>query len=476
MRNRFYLWILLLSGVTLFIFTLFAAYREISPEWKKYQSEYAEQIIKKAKDDATKSMAMAMTPEVQQIYLAGIKRVDRCTSCHSGVENPLMADADIPLKLHSSGYLKNHPPDKFGCTVCHYGQGRATNKKEAHAVGHAVHWDNPIIPLEFIQSSCSSCHDLGMLKDKGGEKIVEGEKLFRERGCKGCHKLDGVGGVLGKSLDGVGSQPIAYFPMTSPGSIESVHDEKTIYTWMKQHFDDPRNIVLGSEMKADLTDEESDLLTTYVLSLRSEEMPKKYRRISRTLVPEDIKDDGDLLFKMYCIACHTTGKDSVYDEVFKRTIPAIMNPAFLMAADDKYLKKIIEEGRAGTQMTSWKTAAAGLSDREINKIIEYITRERPKVKSGPFGFAGYKGDVKHGEALFNIRCISCHGEKGQGGVGLNLRNPAVQREADPEFLAITIRDGREGTHMAAFGEKGVGLSNQDIVDVVTYVRTLSGKK
>ena len=32
--------------------------------------------------------------------------------------------------------------------------------------------------------------------------------------------------------------------------------------------------MLGSEMKSDFTDQESDLLTTYVLSLRSGEMPK----------------------------------------------------------------------------------------------------------------------------------------------------------------------------------------------------------
>ena len=72
-------------------------------------------------------------------------------------------------------------------------------------------------------------------------------------------------------------------------------------------------------------------------------------------------EDGEALFKMYCIACHTTGKDSVNDEVFKRTIPAIMNPVFLKAAGNSYLKKVIEEGRAGTQMTAWKSAAAGLT-------------------------------------------------------------------------------------------------------------------
>jgi cbb3-type cytochrome c oxidase subunit III len=258
--------------------------------------------------------------------------------------------------------------------------------------------------------------------------------------------------------------------------MRRVEGQRTIYTWLKEHFDDPRNIVLESEMLANLSDEESNLLTTYVLSLRLEEVPKKYRRIKGMRSPGIIKNKGESLYNMYCIACHTSGKDSIYDEVFNRTIPAIMNPSFLMAADNNYLKEVISKGRADTQMTAWTAAAAGISDEDINKLIEYLTKERPEKKPVPFGFAGFKGDTNYGEELYRIRCMSCHGDKGQGGVGLNLKNPVVQKAADPEFLAITVRDGREGTPMAAFGKNGVGLRDQDIVDVVTYVRTLSSKK
>jgi mono/diheme cytochrome c family protein len=476
MRNRFYLWLLFISAAILIGFLAAAVYRETTPEWKKYQLAYREFLMKHAQDDATRAKAAELSAEVQQIYLGALGKVDRCTSCHIGIEVPLMAHAEQPLAQHSGDYLKNHPADRFGCTVCHYGQGRATNVKEAHGLGHDTHWDHPVIPLEYIQSSCASCHDLGMLRKGGGEKLIKGEKLFREKGCKGCHKLDGVGGVLGKALDGVGSQPVAYFPMTSPVALPSVMGEKTVYSWMKQHFDDPRNLVLGSEMKSDFTDEESDLLTTYVLSLRSGEMPKKYRRIGETPQREGAMADGETLFKMYCVACHTTGKDSVNDEVFKRTIPAIMNPAFLKAAGNVYLKKVIEEGRAGTQMTAWKTAAAGLTDREVNALVDYLVKDRPRERPEPYRFEGYQGDAARGRELYEVRCISCHGLRGQGGVGLNLRNPVVQKEAEPDFLAITIRDGRAGTHMAAFGRKGVGLSEQDIADITSYVRTLSQKK
>ncbi len=309
-----------------------------------------------------------------------------------------------------------------------------------------------------------------MLENTGFDENARGEKLFRERGCKGCHKLERVGGVLGNALDGIGSQSVAYFPM------RYVEGEKTIYTWMKEHFDDPRNLVLDSTMLSDLTDEESSLLTTYVLSLRAEEVPKKFRRISKPDVAEIGRDEGESLYKMYCISCHSTGNDSVYDNVFKRTIPAIMNPSFLRAANNKLLKTVISEGRADTQMTAWKTDAAGLTKKETDKIIAFITKDRPRDKPEPFGFSKFKGDAGFGEELYKIRCMSCHGEKGQGGVGLNLRNPVVQRQVDPAFLAITVRDGRDGTHMAAFGKNGVGLSDRDIVDVIAYVRTLSNKK
>ena len=468
MYKKFYLWLSLLAGVVLFICLVFAGYREITPEWNGYQSEYKELFIKNATDDATRDKARALKIDIQQIYLGDLQRVDRCINCHQGTENPLMADVKTPFKQHSGDYLKHHSPERFGCTICHNGQGRATNKREAHGKGHDVHWDRPIIPFEFIQSSCAACHDPNALKTKGGIKVARGRNLFLERGCKGCHKLGGVGGVLGKFLDEVGSQPVAYFPM------KYVEGERTIYTWMKEHFDDPRNIVIESEMLANLSDEEADLLTTYVLSLRAEEVPKKYRRIKGTGTVMMAAASGETLYKMYCVSCHTNGMDSIYDEVFKRTIPAIMNPAFLRAADDNFLKTVLSEGRADTPMTAWKTDAAGLSDKQLNKILEYVTRNRPKQRPKPFEFAHFKGDKQIGSKLYKVRCMSCHGDKGQGGVGLNLRNPVVQ-EANPEFLAVTVRDGREGTHMAAFGKNGVGLRDQDIVDVVTYVRTFLSK-
>ncbi len=247
MHRRFYMSLSLVSGLVLLAVALFAAYREASPEWKTYQNEYKALLLKSTKDEATREKAKALDVGIQQIYMSSLERVDRCTSCHMGVENPLMANAEmIVYRQHSGNTLKDHPVDRFGCTICHNGQGRAINLIEAHGNERETHWDYPIIPLKYIQSSCAQCHDYDMLKQHGGEIVARGEELFREKGCQGCHKLNRVGGVLGKVLDGVGSQPFAYFPM------RHVEGERTVYSWLKQHFDDPRAIVPESEMKIDI--------------------------------------------------------------------------------------------------------------------------------------------------------------------------------------------------------------------------------
>ncbi|HEX9136203.1 MAG TPA: hypothetical protein VF905_04555, partial [Nitrospirota bacterium] len=136
MRNRFYFWVLFLSTSVLFIFAIFAAYRAFSPEWADYQAEYKKELVKIVKDEAAKSKARSLPIEIQQMYLADLNGIDRCTSCHIGFDNPLMAKSKVPLKEHSGDYLKVHSAEKLGCTVCHYGQGRATNRKEAHGLGH----------------------------------------------------------------------------------------------------------------------------------------------------------------------------------------------------------------------------------------------------------------------------------------------------------------------------------------------------
>src|SRR6185503_16777367 len=99
-----------------------------------------------------------------------VPRVDRCTSCHAGINKVGFENDPNPWKTHPERerYLGKHPPEKFGCTPCHSGQGPAVNSPEkAHGNfydehGHleAVEFvgEHALFRKEKMQSNCIKCH------------------------------------------------------------------------------------------------------------------------------------------------------------------------------------------------------------------------------------------------------------------------------------------------------------------------------
>ncbi len=137
-----------------------------------------------------------------------IARVDRCESCHIGINKRGHEAAANPLKTHPDRevLLGRHPPEKFGCTSCHAGQGAAVNSPEM-AHGEVKHWEHPLRRGEEIQASCIACHQ--DVKGLGGaEAIARGELLFEQLGCHGCHLTAGYDGLpkVGPSLRRVGAK------------------------------------------------------------------------------------------------------------------------------------------------------------------------------------------------------------------------------------------------------------------------------
>ncbi len=114
-----------------------------------------------------------------------------------------------------AGSLSPHPKAEFGCTVCHDGQGSATDFawvshtpndpeqrsawRDEHGWFGNPHWDYPMRPKRFAQSSCLQCHhDVTALEpserfpDPPAADLVAGYHLIRESGCFGCHEIRGV--------------------------------------------------------------------------------------------------------------------------------------------------------------------------------------------------------------------------------------------------------------------------------------------
>lgn len=110
--------------------------------------------------------------QIQQIVTSWIdaerdvdlEQVDRCQTCHMGVDSPLYEDPAIPgtFRTHPrrDALLSAHPVGEFGCTSCHQGQGRATDdlahsgwhlevkheKERWHYTGDH-YWEDPMLQL-----------------------------------------------------------------------------------------------------------------------------------------------------------------------------------------------------------------------------------------------------------------------------------------------------------------------------------------
>lgn len=76
-----------------------------------------------------------------------------------------------------------------------------------------------------------------------------------------------------------------------------------------------------------------------------------------------------------------------------------------------------------------------------------------------------------GAQLYMAHCATCHGDKGNGGVGVPLALPAFLESVDDRFLHKTIRLGRPGRVMPAFRT----LSDAQVDAIVSHIRGWSGK-
>jgi len=476
-------WVLLLASLVTIGYLVAAALREnFLAEWYTLQKEYRQLLQSKASDDQGRALARDFRIELKQVSVPQLKAVDRCVSCHNGIDDPRMTGVRQPHAVHPGDILKNHPADRYGCTICHQGQGVATSFRDAK--GDDVSWDYPLLPRELTQSSCLACHDVERLPRQQVALVLEGKKLFDEKSCASCHKLGGRGGTLGLALDNEGAKTRHQLIMVN------LKPPYTTWRWHQAHFRDPGGVVAGSQMKnPTVTEHEALALTAFMLSLRQRDVPESYlapdkiEQKARALHPQPLS--GERLYRNYCFACHGDGTYGRWDTTFRRFIPAVRGPSLLATADPAYLEAQIALGRPGTQMPAWDARAGGLQPDEVKALVAYLGKSGRMLsgKAGIFDrFAQNdnapvlaRGDANRGAALFIQNCAGCHGVAGHGGVAPELANPTFQQAASDAFIVTTIRNGRRGTAMPSFQPRVPGarsLSDAEIADLLAFIRAL----
>ncbi len=246
--SRRWLWAFAILGLMNGVLFLTAMWRDYDREWKRYQKGFFALEGRKARTAREEAAVKGRRYELAQIPVAGTNRMDRCITCHMGMEDPRFADAPQPFQTHPE--IPRHPFEKFGCTACHGGQPLATTTRAAH--GRVAFWEDPLLEREYRQSACGGCH-LGA-DVPGAPALAQGRQLYAQRACPACHRIRGVGGVVGPDLTFVGSR-------------------RRDPEWHLRHFRDPQIVSPGSVMPPfkHLPEAELKALTVYMLSLR--EMP-----------------------------------------------------------------------------------------------------------------------------------------------------------------------------------------------------------
>ncbi|MBV9574505.1 MAG: c-type cytochrome [Acidobacteriales bacterium] len=363
-------------------------------------------------------------PKIVQINVADANIVDRCESCHMGAREPLKLTAvaltpkgqkkpdeyaQAFVSHPEPGLLRVHDPDKFGCSPCHQGNGRATTSIEK-AHGNYEHWLWPLFPKENAEAGCQTCHSADMFLASGevGATISEGKDLFRQKGCMGCHRYEGYD--------------------KEPEDLNSISQQiKQLEQERAQNIKQAGYLMKQADAAA--TNEEANRLNEKAIALR----------VANSKV--------DARVQQLDFQSHSLMQD------MKKVGPNLKDIRLKLNRDwiPVWLKKPTDF-RPTTKMPNFR-----LNARQIQAISAFIWQSAltdPLPRQKP-------GNAEHGQELFETRgCLACHsigeGDQMQGGAfAANLTR--VGEKDNYDYLVRWVHNARERTRpYCPYEKKDIG--------------------
>jgi cytochrome c2 len=404
-------WMFAVLGI-LSIGTLYLLLRgEYIQEWRKYQKEF--ELVSK---DVIKGVDKSKSKEIKQIILDKLKRIDRCTTCHLGINNDRFKESKQPFKSHSGQYLLWHSIEKYGCTICHEGQGLATNYEDA-AHKQIPHWEKTIIPIGLTQVSCGKCH-----LDKTVPHVSllsDGREALERYGCYGCHEVQRYSEEVKPSL-----------------SLDRLGD-KVRRKWLIKWLENPGDYLEKAKMpRFRFSQDEIVTLTEFLLS-------SKEKGGLNIIEGEGDYDRGRGLFRQSrCISCHSiNGRGGVLAPELGNIASKIRKEWLLL-----FLRNVHD------YQPRIKMLQYNFTEQDVLDITEYMMEEfysgedieeeeeeDPESESNETKVSGniLKGLIENGEKLFiKYGCFGCHDRTGvemQAKVGPELKAIGSKVEEQLEF-------------------------------------------
>lgn len=296
---------LLLSSIACVVLTVLHAWREnIDAEWTPPQRRYARMLAARPRTEAGENTTRAFQVKMRQVVLPGGYATDRCVSCHVAIEDPQMAAEGQPLRTHPGDYLNVHSVERFGCTICHDGQGLALNFADAAAYTRDRFWEKPLLKAPFVEANCYRCH-VDVLA--ATPTYAFGKQIFDGSGCIGCHMVRGRGGSVGPDLSLIGesSRHIKVPTKEHHDLIEQFAGNETLaylYESVKWPNAQPSETKMPNFQ---FTDDEALALVVYLKSLvRPATVVGLVPPAKVAPPPSDVVERGRASYSKYCVGCH----------------------------------------------------------------------------------------------------------------------------------------------------------------------------
>jgi mono/diheme cytochrome c family protein len=399
--------------------------------------------------------------QLRQIVNPALGVSDRCVSCHVTMGPGEQDVTGLPMLAAHKPVV--HDPADFGCTVCHSGQGLATEKDDAH--GTVEFWPRPMLPAEMSYAGCGSCHvPLGVPSQAA---MQEARAAFERLDCLACHGVDGRGGTIrpgGGGMEG---------PNLSRAGLTGYAPD-----WYPAHLKKSSEAAGGpwKDSFGEIGPEDRERLKTYLAM-----------RVAATPLVE-----AKAVFHSWgCMGCHKVGGVGG-DEGPDLTQAGEKDPGRvdLEAApgEPSLANWLAEHFRApGALVADSQMPPLGLSESEVRSLTLYTLSlrrrdipasytPRDRVRAARLGEREFAAD---GATLFRAFCAGCHGPQGQGRTapGMSpfpaIANPDFLTRASDGLIRETIRKGRPGRRMPAWDSPG-GLRAEEIEKVLAYLRGLGG--
>ncbi|MFO0897371.1 MAG: c-type cytochrome [Pirellulales bacterium] len=345
-----------------------------------------------------------------------------------GVPQPFSTHPRLDLFV---GSMSPHKMMEFGCTICHEGQGSATQFKWAshtpnsplqqhawrdeHGWFDNHHWIFPMFAKRFAESSCLKCHHSVVelepserFPEPPAPKLMAGYQLIKENGCFGCHEINGFNGPDTRVGPDLRVEP-NYFAaaqalLLQPGLS---NEQREWATHLVSHPEDDavRRRLLVSltqgavEAPSDAAAEKDVVAEKSVpVSVAAPAESAALRKLGDMF--KDIETPGTMRKvgpSLRYVASKVNG-EFLYDWIAN---PTHFRPSTKMPRFFGLFGHLEGEGRA---------AAEKFEPIEIRTASEYLLN-----KSQPFKYAGAPAEVteqasaERGKTLFEVRgCLACH--------------------------------------------------------------------